>query len=160
PASPTWVNVSPPLNQPFDVIRVDPSNPKLIYAGSDTGLWHSVDCAATWSMTVRKQDCRMLRSMMLRSIPKQALPSCSPTAGARMRSEFLRGLRSLHGPGLRPSRRYRAPSDPRRTKKCISTRTAWSLGLLARCPAADDSGGRLVVIAIRSHEVPVNVTTL
>lgn len=47
-ASPTWANVSPPLNQPFKVIRVDPTNPKLIYAGSDTGLWRSTDSAATW----------------------------------------------------------------------------------------------------------------
>jgi hypothetical protein len=36
------------LNQPFNVIRVDPRNPKLIYAGSDTGLWHSTDGAASW----------------------------------------------------------------------------------------------------------------
>jgi uncharacterized protein (TIGR03437 family) len=47
-ASPTWVNASPPLNEPFNVIRVDPSNPKRIYAGSDTGLWRSTDGAATW----------------------------------------------------------------------------------------------------------------
>jgi uncharacterized protein (TIGR03437 family) len=46
--SPTWVNVSPPLNQPFNVIRVDPKNPKLIYAGSDMGLWRSTDGATTW----------------------------------------------------------------------------------------------------------------
>ena len=30
------------------MIRVDPANPKLIYAGSDTGLWRSTDAAATW----------------------------------------------------------------------------------------------------------------
>src|SRR5262249_8427495 len=47
-ASPTWVNVSPPLNEPFNVVRVDPINTKLIYAGSDTGLWRSTDGAATW----------------------------------------------------------------------------------------------------------------
>ncbi|HEY1339541.1 MAG TPA: IPT/TIG domain-containing protein [Bryobacteraceae bacterium] len=47
-ASPTWVNISPPLNQPFNVIRVDPKDPKLIYAGSDTGLWRSTDAGATW----------------------------------------------------------------------------------------------------------------
>jgi uncharacterized protein (TIGR03437 family) len=47
-SSPSWLNVSPPLNQPFNVIRVDPRNPKLIYAGSDTGLWRSTDGAASW----------------------------------------------------------------------------------------------------------------
>jgi uncharacterized protein (TIGR03437 family) len=47
-ASPTWVNVSPALNQPFNVIRIDPRNPKLVYAGSDAGLWRSTDGAAAW----------------------------------------------------------------------------------------------------------------
>ncbi|MBI4907580.1 MAG: IPT/TIG domain-containing protein [Acidobacteria bacterium] len=47
-ATPGWVSVSPPLDQPFNVIRVDPRNPKLIYAGSDAGLWRSTDGAATW----------------------------------------------------------------------------------------------------------------
>jgi photosystem II stability/assembly factor-like uncharacterized protein len=47
-ASPAWANVSPPLNQPFNVIAVDPVNPSLVYAGSDTGLWRSLDGAATW----------------------------------------------------------------------------------------------------------------
>ncbi|HLK51703.1 MAG TPA: putative Ig domain-containing protein [Bryobacteraceae bacterium] len=46
--SPTWLNVSPTLNEPFNVIRVDPVNTKLIWAGSDTGLWRSNDGAATW----------------------------------------------------------------------------------------------------------------
>jgi uncharacterized protein (TIGR03437 family) len=36
------------LNEPFNVIRVDPGNPTRIYAGSDTGLWRSTDGAATW----------------------------------------------------------------------------------------------------------------
>lgn len=47
-ASPSWVNVSPPLNQPFNVIAVDPANRNLVYAGSDTGLWRSADGATTW----------------------------------------------------------------------------------------------------------------
>jgi photosystem II stability/assembly factor-like uncharacterized protein len=48
-ASPSWVNVSPTLNQPFNVVAVDPVNPSLVYAGSDTGLWRSADGAATWA---------------------------------------------------------------------------------------------------------------
>jgi hypothetical protein len=42
------VNVRPALNQPFDSVRVDPNNPKSIYAGSETGLWHSTDDGVTW----------------------------------------------------------------------------------------------------------------
>jgi len=47
-ASPSWVNVSPPADVPFNVITLDPRNPRLVYAGSDTGLWRSSDGAATW----------------------------------------------------------------------------------------------------------------
>ncbi len=46
--SPTWVNVGPSDDVPFDVVVVDPRNPSLVYAGSDTGLWVSGDAAATW----------------------------------------------------------------------------------------------------------------
>lgn len=45
---PTWVNISPPEDVPFNVIEVDPRNPSLVYAGSDTGLWVSGDAGATW----------------------------------------------------------------------------------------------------------------
>lgn len=47
-ASPSWVNVSPVLNQPFNVVAIDPVSRNLVYAGSDTGLWRSVDDARTW----------------------------------------------------------------------------------------------------------------
>jgi hypothetical protein len=47
-ASPSWVNVSPPDDVPFNVITLDPRDPRLVYAGSDTGLWRSTDGAATW----------------------------------------------------------------------------------------------------------------
>ena len=45
---PTWTNISPPEDVPFDVIVVDPRNTNLVYAGSDTGLWVSGDAGATW----------------------------------------------------------------------------------------------------------------
>ncbi|MBI4907581.1 MAG: hypothetical protein HY820_28410 [Acidobacteria bacterium] len=47
-ASPAWTNVSPPQDQPFNVVAVDPVNPRVVYAGSDIGLWRSNDAAATW----------------------------------------------------------------------------------------------------------------
>ena len=42
-----WLNVSPPLNEPFDVIAADPANPLIVLAGSDTGLYSSKDDAAS-----------------------------------------------------------------------------------------------------------------
>jgi photosystem II stability/assembly factor-like uncharacterized protein len=45
---PTWKNVSPPIDVPFNVIAIDPRDALLVYAGSDTGLWRSSDGAATW----------------------------------------------------------------------------------------------------------------
>jgi photosystem II stability/assembly factor-like uncharacterized protein len=46
--SPTWANISPPDNLPFNVVAVDPTNSSLIYAGSDAGLWLSGDASVTW----------------------------------------------------------------------------------------------------------------
>jgi photosystem II stability/assembly factor-like uncharacterized protein len=46
--SPSWVNVSPPMDMPFNVVAVDPTDSRVVYAGSDVGLWRSVDAAATW----------------------------------------------------------------------------------------------------------------
>jgi photosystem II stability/assembly factor-like uncharacterized protein len=45
---PTWANISPPEDVPFNVVVVDPRNSSLVYAGSDTGLWVSGDAGATW----------------------------------------------------------------------------------------------------------------
>jgi photosystem II stability/assembly factor-like uncharacterized protein len=47
-ATPSWTNISPPVDVPFDAIAVDPRNTQLVYAGSDTGLWHSTNGGATW----------------------------------------------------------------------------------------------------------------
>jgi hypothetical protein len=46
--SASWIDVSPAADVPFNVIAVDPRDPDLVYAGSDTGLWQSSDGAATW----------------------------------------------------------------------------------------------------------------
>lgn len=50
--SPTWTNISPPDNQPFNVVAVDPTNSNWIYAGSDAGLWFSGDAGLTWAKGV------------------------------------------------------------------------------------------------------------
>jgi len=48
-ASPTWTNVTPPVNIPFDVILVDRSTPNTVYAGADNGVWVSRDAGAKWA---------------------------------------------------------------------------------------------------------------
>ena len=53
--APTWTNVSPAWDQPFNVIAVDPAQPQLVYAGSDIGLFRSHDGAQTW-LRVRPED--------------------------------------------------------------------------------------------------------
>ena len=46
--APAWANVSPALNEPFNVIAVDPAHPLTVYAGSDTGLFRSIDGGLGW----------------------------------------------------------------------------------------------------------------
>ncbi len=48
-ATPTWIDISPAADVPFNVLAIDPRTPNLIYAGSDAGLWRSSDGGATWS---------------------------------------------------------------------------------------------------------------
>ena len=47
-AAPVWVDVSPPIDVPFNVVALDPRDPQIVYAGRDRGLWRSTDGAATW----------------------------------------------------------------------------------------------------------------
>jgi uncharacterized protein (TIGR03437 family) len=47
-ANPTWVNVSPPINLPHNTIAVDPANPRIVYVGTDMGVWKSADEGMTW----------------------------------------------------------------------------------------------------------------
>ena len=47
-AAPTWSNVSPPADLPYDSIAIDPADPQIVYAGADVGLWKSDDGAASW----------------------------------------------------------------------------------------------------------------
>jgi hypothetical protein len=47
--SPTWVNISPPVNLPHNAIVLDPANPNNIYVGTDIGVWATTDGGSTWS---------------------------------------------------------------------------------------------------------------
>lgn len=45
--SPSWTNVSPPDDQPHNVIAIDPRN-NTIYVGTDAGIWYSADGGTGW----------------------------------------------------------------------------------------------------------------
>ena len=49
---PTWTRMALPnvpfADMPFNVIAIDPRNTRLVYAGSDNGLWRSVDGGDSW----------------------------------------------------------------------------------------------------------------
>jgi photosystem II stability/assembly factor-like uncharacterized protein len=47
--SPTWANVSPPVNLPHNTVAVDPRNPSFLYAGTDVGIWASADGGSSWA---------------------------------------------------------------------------------------------------------------
>jgi len=51
--SPTWTRVGPPdqpyADMPFNVIAIDPRDTRLVYAGSDNGLWQSADGGTNWT---------------------------------------------------------------------------------------------------------------
>ena len=47
-AAPSWQNIGPALNQPFNVLALDPVSTNVVYAGSDSGLFRSTDGGSTW----------------------------------------------------------------------------------------------------------------
>jgi photosystem II stability/assembly factor-like uncharacterized protein len=55
---PTWTRVGPPdqpfADVPFNVIAIDPRDTRLVYAGSDNGLWASSDGGATFAKVGRE----------------------------------------------------------------------------------------------------------
>jgi hypothetical protein len=50
-AATTWIDISPPLDLPFNAIALDGSEtPTTLYAGTDFGVLRSVDRGANWSV--------------------------------------------------------------------------------------------------------------
>jgi photosystem II stability/assembly factor-like uncharacterized protein len=47
--SPTWSNVTPPVNIPHNAIVVDPSDPTIVYVGTDLGIWKSTSGGGAWT---------------------------------------------------------------------------------------------------------------
>ena len=52
-SSPSWTRVGPPnqpfADMPFNIIAIDPRDTRLVYAGSDNGLWQSTDGGTNWT---------------------------------------------------------------------------------------------------------------
>ncbi len=46
--SPTWADVSPPLNIPHNTIVIDFVDPNIVYVGADLRVWKSTDGGSTW----------------------------------------------------------------------------------------------------------------
>lgn len=47
-ASPTWSNISTPVNLPHNAVVVDPSSPNNIFVATDLGVWNSTDGGSNW----------------------------------------------------------------------------------------------------------------
>lgn len=47
--SPVWTNVTPPVNNPFNTVAIDPTTPNTVFAGADNGVWATRDGGATWA---------------------------------------------------------------------------------------------------------------
>ena len=48
-ATPTWTNISPPVDLPNNCLAIDPILPGTIYVGADVGVWGSGDGGGTWT---------------------------------------------------------------------------------------------------------------
>ena len=47
--TPTWLNVTTPVNLPHNAIVLDGANPSVVFAGTDQGIWRSTDGGAFWT---------------------------------------------------------------------------------------------------------------
>jgi hypothetical protein len=58
--NPTWVDISPALNTPYDAIAVDPQIPNHLYVGTDLGMVISTDSGRTWAAVPSNQIPRVI----------------------------------------------------------------------------------------------------
>jgi hypothetical protein len=47
--SPTWTDVSPPVDLPNDCLAIDPGNAANIFVGTDLGVWQSLNGGGLWT---------------------------------------------------------------------------------------------------------------
>jgi len=48
-ATPQFLNVSTPVDIPHNTIVLDPSNPNVVYVGTDIGVWRSMNAGVSWT---------------------------------------------------------------------------------------------------------------
>jgi hypothetical protein len=46
--TPTWSNISPPVNLPHNTVAIDPSAPSSLFAGTDIGVWWTPNLGTDW----------------------------------------------------------------------------------------------------------------
>jgi hypothetical protein len=44
--APAWLNVGPPVNIPHNAIAIDPTDPDVVWVGTDLGVWKGIDVGA------------------------------------------------------------------------------------------------------------------
>jgi photosystem II stability/assembly factor-like uncharacterized protein len=47
--SPTWSNISPPVNIPHNAVRIDRGAPNTVYVATDIGVWRTTDGGTAWT---------------------------------------------------------------------------------------------------------------
>lgn len=47
--TPTWTNISPPVDLPNNCLAIDPNFPGTIYVGADLGIWNTTDGGGSWT---------------------------------------------------------------------------------------------------------------
>jgi photosystem II stability/assembly factor-like uncharacterized protein len=48
-STPTWTDISPPVNLPNNCLAIDPGGPETIYVGTDIGIWITFNGGTSWS---------------------------------------------------------------------------------------------------------------
>ena len=90
---PTWVDISPPADLPYEVVAIDPSNSKSVFLGTDAGLWYSADAGSTWQ--------QMGPASGMPNVPVYDI-KLNRTTQRAVAFTFGRGVFMLNGLGFQP----------------------------------------------------------
>jgi uncharacterized protein (TIGR03437 family) len=90
---PTWVDIGPPPDVPYEVVAIDPSNSKSVFLGTDAGLWYSADAGSTWQ--------QMGPSSGMPNVPVYDI-KLNRTTQRAVAFTFGRGAFMLNGLGFQP----------------------------------------------------------